>query len=285
MRISPIAILLILLFTGFSSCGPQPKEKNDTSSDLAKDSITAKTSDTPNSPKDNRQIASAAEIMSRPEVPVLCYHRVRQSRPNDTYSVNEAAFKAQMQMLSDSGYHTISPDQLYNYLAFGDTLPGKPVLLTFDDNRIEHFDICAPVLESHGQKGTFFIMTITMGKKNYMSREQIKALSDRGHTIGCHSWDHHDARKYTTEDWQKQSVEPQQKLAEIIGKPVEYWAYPFGSNNHGAAAELAKYYKLSFILADKRDPELPLQMVRRLMVPYNWTAERMLRGMKATFKH
>jgi hypothetical protein len=44
-----------------------------------------------------------------------------------------AAFAAQMRMLADSGYHTISPDQLYSYLISGTRLPVKPILLSFDD--------------------------------------------------------------------------------------------------------------------------------------------------------
>src|SRR5882724_7194304 len=58
--------------------------------------------------------ADAATIMKRKQVPILCYHQIRDWRPTDSktsrdYIVPEAAFRAQIKMLADSGYHTISP--------------------------------------------------------------------------------------------------------------------------------------------------------------------------------
>ena len=45
-------------------------------------------------------------------------------------------------MLADSGYHTILPDQLYDYLTKGTPLPSKPIMLTFDDTDLDQFDSC-----------------------------------------------------------------------------------------------------------------------------------------------
>ena len=47
--------------------------------------------------------------------------------------------------------------------------------------------------------GVFFIMTITLNKKNYMDTTQIAALAARGHEIGLHSMDHTMATKYKTD--------------------------------------------------------------------------------------
>src|SRR5437868_4687716 len=58
------------------------------------------------------QPADAAIILSRKEVPVLCYHQIRDFKPTDSkiakdYIVPIANFRAQLKMLADSGYHTI----------------------------------------------------------------------------------------------------------------------------------------------------------------------------------
>lgn len=226
---------------------------------------------------------SAAEIMAKEQVPVLCYHRIENGR-NDEYTVSPAGFEAQMKILADSGYTSISPDQLYNYLLYNETLPQKPVVITFDDSRAEHSTIAAPVMEKYGLRGTFFIMTITYDKKNYMTKQQIAELAQRGHTVGLHTWDHHMVTKYNDSDWVKQIVDPQKYLSEITSKPVDYFAYPYGINDHTAAVELAKYFKLSFILSTKRDSTMPLQMVRRMIVPYGWSPQGMLKSMHSTFK-
>ena len=225
---------------------------------------------------------TAAQIYAKPQVPVICYHRISEGKKNE-YTVTPATFEAQIKILADSGYHSISPAQLYDYLVYNKSLPEKPFMISFDDSRVEHSAIAAPILEKHGFRGVFFIMTITYNKKNYMTKDEIAQLAKAGHTVGMHSWDHTMTTKYKEiTDWQNQVVEPKKKLEVIVGKPVDYWAYPYGIFDHKSAVELSKHFKLSFILSTKRDSIVPLQTVRRMIVP-EWTAQGMLRSMKRTF--
>src|SRR5213075_3239723 len=60
--------------------------------------------------------ADAATILARPQVPVLCYHHIKDGKPTNDYTVNAETFRQQMQILADSGYHSILPDQYYDYL-------------------------------------------------------------------------------------------------------------------------------------------------------------------------
>ena len=148
--------------------------------------------------------ATAAEIMARKQVPILCYHHIRDiqmvSKKSMGYEVTAAQFKAQMKVLADSGYKTITPDQLYDYLNYGTPLPEKPVMLTYDDTDEEQFSIAKPEMDKYGFKGVYFIMTISMGRPRYMTKEQIKQLSDEGHAIASHTWDHHRVDRYLTEN-------------------------------------------------------------------------------------
>ena len=68
-------------------------------------------------------------------------------------------------MLSDSGYNTILPDQLYAYLNEGKPLPKKPIMLTFDDTVLDQFTVVNPTLKKYGYKAAYFIMTVSIGKK------------------------------------------------------------------------------------------------------------------------
>jgi peptidoglycan/xylan/chitin deacetylase (PgdA/CDA1 family) len=222
---------------------------------------------------DPSKIADAATILKRPEVPILCYHQIRDWRPTDSkvardYIIPPASFKEQLKMLADSGYHTILPDQLYAYLATGAPLPHKPVMLTFDDTDLDQYTIALPEMEKYGFKGVFFVMTVSLGRPHYMSKEQVKDLSDKGHCIGSHTWDHHNVKKYQGQDWVTQIEKPTKQLETITGKQIKYFAYPFGLWNHEAIPELKKRGMIAaFSLYDKRDQEWPLFTIRRIITP------------------
>ena len=226
---------------------------------------------------------SAKEILEKKEVPILCYHRIEDER-NDIYSVSPAVFTSHLQILSDSGYNAILPNELYDYLVYNAPLPEKSFMISFDDSRKEHYTIAASELEKHNFRGVFFIMTVTNNKKNYLSTDEIEELSNRGHTIGLHSWDHVMATKYTDSTiWEKQVYAPKKKLEDMTDKPIDYWAYPNGVYNRDAAEELNKHFKLSFILLGKRDTVHPLQTIRRIIVPSD-SPERLLRRMESSYK-
>ncbi|WP_430897551.1 MULTISPECIES: polysaccharide deacetylase family protein [unclassified Paraflavitalea] len=234
-------------------------------------------------------IAPAAAILAKQEVPILCYHQLRDWKPTDSkvardYIVPPAAFAAQLKALADSGYQTILPDQLYNYLAFGASLPKKPVMLTFDDTDLDQYTIAAPEMKKYGFKGVYFVMTVSIGRPRYMSKEQIKELSDQGHVIASHTWDHHNVKKYAGSDWETQIEKPTKQLEAITGKKIEYFAYPFGLWNPQAIPELKKRgIKAAFQLYAPRDQQDPLFTIRRIIITGTMTGQATIARMKTAF--
>lgn len=234
--------------------------------------------------------ASAMDILAKKQVPILCYHHLNDFRPGDShaykdFTVPPALFAAQMKALADSGYTTILPDELYDYLNYGKPLPPKPVMLTFDDTDLEQYTVGAKEMDKYGFKGVYFIMTISINRPRYMSAAQLKELSDSGHVIACHTWDHNRVTLYDSAAWDKQIVETKKKLETITGKPVEYFAFPFGIWNKESLPEVkSRGYKMAFSLSQKRDSTEPLYSVRRMIVPGSWTVPGMFKAMHATFK-
>jgi len=275
---NPFTFYLILVFFT-ASCSSTKNEKQtsistDTASVTKKDSLLPKKQD------------DLSTILSRKEVPVLCYHHIRnRNSPAGEYEVRIEAFKDQMKSLADSGYKTITPDEYVAYLNNGTPLPDKPVLITYDDTDKEQYTIGAAEMNKYGFKGVFFIMTISIGRPNYMTKEELKSLSDSGHIIAAHTWDHHRVTKYTEADWDKQLTESAKKLETITGKPVKYFAYPFGLWNQPAIPELQKRnITAAFQLSAKRDSLQPLYTLRRILVPGSWSTNTMHKVMKSAFK-
>ena len=245
-----------------------------------------------------------AIIIAKKQVPILCYHQIRDWTAKDSKNAKDyicpiAAFKADMKMLADSGYHTILPDQLYAYLTAGGTLPTKPIMLTFDDTDEDQFTIARPELKKYGFKAVYFVMTVSLGRPRYMTKEQVKQLSDEGNIIGSHTWDHHMVSKYThndimklangktktVDDWAVQIDKPTKQLEDITGKKMDYFAYPFGIWNKAALPEIKKRgFKAAFQLADKRDPNDPLMTIRRIIASGYWSPKTLSTSIRQSFK-
>jgi peptidoglycan/xylan/chitin deacetylase (PgdA/CDA1 family) len=89
-------------------------------------------------------MADAATILARKVPAILCYHNIKDfadqaGEMTKTYTVKPLSFAAQMKTIHDAGYHSILPNQLYNYLA--GSSPSKPIMITFDDTRrtVQHW--------------------------------------------------------------------------------------------------------------------------------------------------
>ncbi|MES2653568.1 MAG: polysaccharide deacetylase family protein [Bacteroidota bacterium] len=288
--LSYIAAGLILI------AGCQSKSDKNTNSSTADSTTQSKTDETVSPTTvdtDKIKVAQAKTILERKQVPILCYHQVRNWKERDgkvgkDYIVEVQNFKDQIKMLADSGYHTILPDQLYAYLNTGAALPSKPIMLTFDDTDLDQFTTVNPILKKHGYKAVYFIMTVSIGKKgkfvDYMSSEQIKQLSDEGNVIGSHTYDHKNFKKYTGKDWEEQLDKPTKRLEEITGKKIENFAYPFGLWNAEGIPQLKKRgFKMAYQLSIKRDEKDPLFTIRRIIASGYWSPKTLSNSIKNSF--
>jgi len=280
----------LILFTSCTSNSKSEDHKGaDSTAQTAKESATA----TGKVDVSQIKVADAKTILARKQVPILCYHQVRNWKPTDgkvgkDYIVEIQNFKDQMKMLADSGYHTILPDQLYAYLNTGAALPSKPIMLTFDDTDEDQFTVVRPTLDKLGYKAVYFIMTVSIGRKgkfvNYMSKEQIKQLADEGNVIGSHTYDHKNFKKYAGKDWEEQLDKPTKKLEEITGKKMTEFAYPFGLWNAAGIPELKKRgFRMAFQLSTKRDEKDPLFTIRRIIASGYWSPKTLSNSIKNSF--
>jgi peptidoglycan/xylan/chitin deacetylase (PgdA/CDA1 family) len=292
-----VGLCLGVLFFAMSACGSSPDLKNGPAADGGKaDAAAAK----PTGGADTSGVSTfvpggkippPSVILGRKEVPILCYHQVRDWKPTDSkmakdYIIPPATLAAQLKMLHDSGYHTILPDQLYAYLTTGAALPSKPVMLTFDDTDEDQYTVAWPEMKKYNFKAVFFIMTVSLGRlPHYMSKDQVKELYTAGNVIGSHTWDHHNVKKYQGKDWEIQIDKPTKQLEAITGSPIRYFAYPFGLWNPQAFPELRKRgFVAAFALADHRNESDPLMCIRRIIVAGGWNLKTFSNAMHQSFK-
>jgi peptidoglycan/xylan/chitin deacetylase (PgdA/CDA1 family) len=119
---------------------------------------------------------------TRRSVPVLAYHGIGGDR-TDPYSVTRQAFEAQMAMLSRAGFHAISPAQYLRFLA-GDRhgLPQRPILITFDDGRLDSYRGADAVLARYGFRATMYVIAGRPASRHrfYLSWDELRGMQRSG---------------------------------------------------------------------------------------------------------
>jgi len=176
-------------------------------------------------------------------VPVLMYHHVNSLTGKDATSpsltVTAKIFKEQMDYLAQRGYQTITPRQLYDGLN-SNSLPVKPILITFDDGYVDNFNEAFPILKEHNFKFTIFLPTglINSGPA-YLTWTQLKEIGESGLlTAGAHTWSHKALVNLSLEKLKTEVSLSKKQIEDFYGGPVEAFAYPYGSDNKAAETEL-----------------------------------------------
>lgn len=95
------------------------------------------------------------------------------------------------------------------------------IVFTFDDGGVSFFTIIAPILEKYGWKGYFFISTNYIGTDGFLTIDQIKDLSRRGHIIGSHSHQHKVLTEFSLNDVENELCTSVKILSDILGKPID----------------------------------------------------------------
>jgi peptidoglycan/xylan/chitin deacetylase (PgdA/CDA1 family) len=98
-------------------------------------------------------------------------------------------FAADMQMLRDAGYHTVTPEQITAWRAGVLDLPRDALLLTFDDGRTDTVLNAAPILKHVGMRATVFAIGDAWRRSPLYeaSPGDLRSLQRQGWSIEAHS--------------------------------------------------------------------------------------------------
>jgi peptidoglycan/xylan/chitin deacetylase (PgdA/CDA1 family) len=178
------------------------------------------------------------------KVPILTYHYVRvntdrNDRLGFALSVTPADFAAQMDWLDRAGYHTITTENLYQYLSGTRGLPSKPIILSFDDGYEDFFTTALPILRSHDFTAVAYIVSGFVGQPGYMTAAQITELDRSGIEIGSHTVSHANLSRLSIGNLRYQVIASKQALEQLIGHPVNSFCYPSGKYNGDVMAVVA----------------------------------------------
>lgn len=172
----------------------------------------------------------SAPFYSLAGVPILNYHQVNDVNYSPL-TMQVAHFRKQMEYLKASGYHTITMDQLYDHLENGAELPPKPVLITFDDGYTDNFTNAYPILKKYHMRATIFMIGDAIGEPRFLTLEQLRELQAGGIDIESHTMSHKSLITLTPDQVRNEMVTSRAYLSKVLGREVNYIAYPGGFSN------------------------------------------------------
>ncbi|TQI82133.1 peptidoglycan/xylan/chitin deacetylase (PgdA/CDA1 family) [Serratia fonticola] len=187
-------------------------------------------------------------------IPVLTYHHLLKNEENKRFrntstTTSDVAFSNQMTYLKQTGYDTISMYQLEAYLNNQINLPGKVVVLTFDDGLKSVYRYAYPVLKTYGFRATAFIISSRIKRHpqkwnpdslQFMSISELKSIQDvfdiQSHTHFLHRTDANRQPILLSRSLHniEFDFEHSRRALEQFNPHVLYLSYPFGGYNQNA---------------------------------------------------
>lgn len=195
---------------------------------------------------------------------VLCYHAISEGWPH-ALSIGLETFERQVTGLLQRGFRPVSAsDVLRN--------GGRTLHVTFDD-AFRSIDRGLPVLERLGVPSTVFacsglaeggrpleVPELQSQVEGYpddlatMDWDSLRGLAERGVEIGSHTVSHPHLPRLTDIQLQRELRDSRERVADELGRPCRYLAYPFGDEDARVrAAAAAAGYDAAFALPGRED--------------------------------
>ena len=183
---------------------------------------------------------------------ILEYHHVSDDVGEDgwAYTVPPADFAQQLDYLQAEGYTTITMQDFMRARKGKQELPEKPVILTFDDGYEDNYTTLLPMLEERHMTAVVYMVTNSIGRKGYLSWNQLRDMQKRGIEIGSHTANH---QPLTSLDREKQAEE--MKLSKLLMewnglKTIYSFSYPNGAYDEGMPELLQENEYLNAVTGD-----------------------------------
>lgn len=189
-------------------------------------------------------------------VSILLFHRVTDEIPRDGLTVPTAWFRNLCQLLQ-SRFNVVSLTDAMRLITSGGPIPRRTVAITFDDCYYDNLP-AARVLAEHNLPACFFIPTAYPGtdyvfswdrelqKMPNLSWPNVKEMVDLGHEIGSHTVHHANMAQVSMDEALLELVDSRKTLEDRLGRPVQWFAYPYGGRQHFSAERLPLVYEAGY---------------------------------------
>lgn len=208
-------------------------------------------------------------------VPILEYHvlgRPKTEVPYPELYVPRAAFRKQMDWLDGQGYEAVTLERVEDAWYRGGTLPGKPIVISFDDGYRPQYTFALPQLRRHGWPGVLNLKA--EGSDLYESN--VKAMLEAGWELAAHTINHSDLTTLEGAALEEEVAGSRKILQREYHVPVKNFCYPAGRFDETviAAVEAAGYEGATTEIPGLATREHPYELAR-IEVLGSWGVEEL----------
>ena len=195
--------------------------------------------------RDRSREENAHQAVVTERLPILMYHRVAPTGLPETsrYRVTPELFEEQLRYLRNAGYYSINLEDWRTAMEKKSPLPGRAVVITFDDGYVDFQRYAWPLLKRYGFSAIVFIVAGLVGRTNIwdsaykeeiplLDWKDIRQLQDEGVTFGSHSVSHPFLTAISAEGIVREGVRSRVILGRELGLIVKAFAYPYGDADH-----------------------------------------------------
>ncbi|MEK7182571.1 MAG: polysaccharide deacetylase family protein [Patescibacteria group bacterium] len=175
------------------------------------------------------------------ECPIFYFHEIWSS----------LNFNRFVMALLEEGFHPIRLSSLVTFLDTGEKRwpeNKNPFIITFDDGLLTQKLNALPFLRERKIPAVFAVMPQWRGDgvHRYMTNNDFKELTELGMEVICHTFNHPNLprlRLVNPGAWESEIIESKRALEDIIGRPVEFFCYPYGAYDRATIEVVPQYYK------------------------------------------
>jgi peptidoglycan/xylan/chitin deacetylase (PgdA/CDA1 family) len=193
-------------------------------------------------------------------VAILSYHKIGPPAHGgwDTwYYISGEIFAGHLRLLRENGYAFIDLPTFYKGLDDPAPLPAKSALITFDDAYRNNLTVALPIMQRLGVPGVVFVPTKYIGGFNAWDAgnepdepicnwDDLLALERGGVAVESHSVSHPAFSNLTPEQHEEELRQSKRDLEARLGRPVSFFAYPYGDAGNDVAFSEATLRRLGY---------------------------------------
>ena len=178
------------------------------------------------------------------KLPILMYHEIapRGTGALSRYRIEPKAFEEQIRYLHEAGFKSATLEEWQDAMRRYTPLPGRRVLLTFDDGYRDFAKAAWPVLKRYGFGAMVFLVSDRIGERSdwnapygetspLMTWDEIRRLQAEGVQFGSHAATHRRLEALSPADVVREAAHSRAVLSRGLGAPVTAFAYPYGSES------------------------------------------------------